>query len=265
MNNLLSVVTTTVFLAGVVLTNATAAPSDAEAVEFAKKAFAGKVITCPCKTPACKSRVLTHTGHVLIELHDAGYVPHRDTVSAAERLNGIDYVGSVKLVFDAYRMFGSGEWGEWQDPASLTTLLVTPIALTAGDGVPWGYVTAFVHKNGQWVTTLSSVENVPQLSCVLAESIESPAAKAAQPGPMVEVPGKAAQLFVPNGILKHDHWTDDCTFAKGTRVMVVGHDPNMADFVDSELVIIDPDAAVCRNRHRTITATVPQDDIEAVH
>src|SRR5690242_18583820 len=92
-------------------TRAFADPSEADAIAYAEKAFVGKVAVCGSRT-----YILTHDD-TLTEINNPHYYVTRTPLSTADRLNGLDFQGKVRLVADAFRWFDvkATAWEDWQD------------------------------------------------------------------------------------------------------------------------------------------------------
>lgn len=110
---------------------------DREAVTFAKSLAAPYLIVCDGRTYAR----LTHGRLVaepwLAELKNPTFSADSDDVSEANRLNGIDWRGSIDLKWDAYRAFDGGKWTEWMDART--------------DGLTGGREPVYVrHTKGRW-------------------------------------------------------------------------------------------------------------------
>jgi hypothetical protein len=138
-----------------------------DAFTFANPFFAGRVITC-------ESRVFTFFSiyhgdpkdALLEELPSSKYQIFEETLSTADKLNGVDFRGSVFIQGDAMRTFsGHGKWGEWQ---SVRVIPNRPL---------WGSIFVHVeHRNGRW-NRIDEEADVThridtQFDCALVRSIE---------------------------------------------------------------------------------------------
>jgi len=231
-------------------TRAFADPSEADAIAYAEKAFVGKVAVCGSRT-----YILTHDD-TLTEINNPHYYVTRTPLSTADRLNGLDFQGKVRLVADAFRWFDvkATAWEDWQDKDShfsaysaLDAMAENDPRMAKGGGAPLtpaGFVSIIEHKNGKWQTPLTTLDQVSKLDCTLAASIQA---------------GKLqGQPFIPNAVLRRPYiWSNNCRVPQGTRVMDLGRDK------DFESVVVDP--AVCAPKPGFATGApslLPPDAIE---
>jgi hypothetical protein len=147
MNTLVTSVFTSLFLGLASATIADAAPSDADALAFAKTLLGHHSVTCVING---KSRYFQanynytdglilrdgslHLIENIFELSDVDYKQTNYSLSTADRLNNIDYSGAVAIVAQAHRLLNrqTKTWGIWQSPEDVEERVF------------------FIHRNGQW-------------------------------------------------------------------------------------------------------------------
>lgn len=239
-------------LLGLMCFNARATPSDVDALAFAKLAFANTVITCDSR-----AFVLTR-GNVLTELHNPQYLVSHTELDAADRLNGIDYEGYVKLSFSAYREFSNSSysWSEWEDPTSFASVLAlgmeSDVRHGEGPGTALGYGMPVEHKHGEWTPPGNVAKGARSFDCSVVKSIESTADKTN----VVQLPGQIAQPFKATAVMNRDiPWLNKCSPTMGTRVMDLGPDHQLPDF---QTIAVDPSVCPLKSRFATL-GIVPAD------
>jgi hypothetical protein len=231
---------------------ALAAPSDADAREFARKtAFARRVVSC-----GPRSFILSNDDQ-LVQVDRPDYLPTSFGLTRADQLNGIDYQGQVQLTVGAYRPFNrkAHSWPDWQDPNAFNATLTALF----NPGAPHLalYTVLVQHKNAQWFILQDALNIAAEFDCAKVDSIETGTFKENT----VQLSGDAPRPFEPNAVLNRAYpFKGDCTPAAGTKVMDLGTDKALPDF---KSVVVDP--AVCPPKSRFVTAgIVPPDAVESI-
>ena len=156
---------------------ASAEPSDSDVIAYAQKVFAGKMVTCESKTYVLTAR------DTLTELHKVGFQVSREALTEADRLNGLDFEGRVRLAARAYRLFNSksAKWEEGQDQNSVfsTVGVILDVASSAGGHsqqaptTPGELASDLRHKNGEWSTEATNIDTLSNLDCAKVASIQA--------------------------------------------------------------------------------------------